>query len=94
MNQVDVEAAAQSAVRRTQNDMNLFDLLPRHQQGAGLITGLFREAAQHFRKLGRVRAEVFHIRLGTAQSRGGHHIHGFGNLSGFLNRNNFILNIF
>ena len=94
INQIDIKSATQAAIGSTQDHMNFFDFLPRHQQWAGLITGLFSQAAQHLRKLGRIRAKVLHIRLRTTQSRGGDHIHGLGNLLGFFNRSDFILDIF
>ena len=74
--------------------MDFLDLLLGHQQRAGIVTGFLGETAQHFAKLTGIRAECFHIALGAAKTRSGHHVHRLGDLLGLFDALDFKLYVF
>ena len=89
-----VEAAAQAAIRSSQNDHRDMALGTALEKRMSRAVGLGRKIAEHSLKLFRVGAETLNAGLGAAQLRRGHHVHGLGDLLGLTDPDDLHFDVF
>ncbi len=88
-----VECATESAVGSDNDDADTFDLFADFQQrmGRAICTGC--QITKHIIELAGVGAEPLDAFLRVAQLRRGHHVHGLGDLLGFLDASDLVLDV-
>ena len=92
LDQVVVEAPAEPPVGGHADHPDPFRFADR-QKRMGLGVHPERQTVQNLHELHRIGPEVLHPRLGGLELRGGHHVHGPGDLPGLLNGGDLPFNI-
>ncbi len=93
VDQVDVEAAAQTAVSGHQHQTDPLHRGDRLEEGVDLRFYPAGHIAQHHGEGPGIRPEPFHAQLGAPQFRRRDHVHGLGDLLGLLDRPDFSFDI-
>ena len=93
VDQVDVEAAAQTPVSGHQHHTDPFHRGSRLEEGVDLRFYPAGHIAQHHGEGPGIRPEPFHAQLGAPQFRRRDHVHGLGDLLGLLDRPDFAFDI-